>query len=373
MSGTPDIPDPSAGELRIIRRLLVGLFLIALFGAIFFARALLLPIVLAVLFALTLRPIVRGLARLGVPVGIGGVVLIVAFGAVAAGAIYGASGPVGRLVERAPAIGEEVQWKLRHLLRSVDEVQDATEQVEQITSGGNGQAGAQEVVVEQSALLTNVVGSLASAGTSVAVALVLAMFLLASGDFYQRRIVEASPRFSDKRRAMSIVRDVERQISRYLAAITVINAGLGVAIGCALWLIGLPNAYVWGIAAFLLNYLPFLGAVLGTIGVGMVALVTFDSIGYALLCPMAYFLCTTLEGNVVTPTLVGRHLSINTVSVFVTVILWVWLWGVAGAFLAVPVLVIVKVLSDHIPALNGFGRFLGTEAPAASTAEMRET
>jgi hypothetical protein len=105
------------------------------------------------------------------------------------------------------------------------------------------------------------------------------MFLLASWDFFLRRIVDEAPRFGDKKRAMAIARDLEHQISRYLAAITVINAGLGLAIGLALWAVGMPNPHLWGIAAFVLNYLPFLGAIAGTLGVAMVALVTFDTVG----------------------------------------------------------------------------------------------
>ncbi|KAA9010060.1 AI-2E family transporter [Histidinibacterium aquaticum] len=357
MTRPPTPPDLQ--ELRTIRRYVGWLFLIAAGGTLYFARALLLPLVLAILLALTLRPIARGLYRIGVPHVVSAVGLILLLATLVGGATYVASGPATRLMERAPEMGQEVQFKLRHILRSVDEMQDATEQVQEIADGGS--EGAQEVVIEQGGLLTDVMGSLASAGTSLAVAIVLAMFLLASGEFFPRRIVEASPRLEDKERSLTIVRGVERQISRYLAAITIINAGLGVAIGLTLWAIGLPNPHLWGIAAFLLNYLPFLGAAAGVIGVGVVALVSFDSVGQALLCPFAYFCLTALEGNIVTPSFVGRQLSINTVAVFVTVILWVWLWGIAGAFLAVPVLLVIKVVSDNVPALKTLGMFLSQD------------
>jgi predicted PurR-regulated permease PerM len=361
MVAKPDVPaenetPPELRELRAIRVLLTGLFLIALFGTFYFARALLLPIVLALIVALTLRPVVRGLQKLHVPAPVSAVGLIAGLGALIAFGAWWAAGPARRLVERAPEIGREVRWKLRDLIASISEMQQATEEVENLASGGGGQA--REVVLEQGGLVTNVVGSLTGAGTSIVVALILATFLLASWDFFISRIVEEAPRFRDKKRAMVIVRDLEKQISRYLAAITMINAGLGVSIGLALWAVGLPNPHLWGIAAFLLNFLPFLGAIAGTIGVTMVAIVTFDTVGQALLAPLAYYTLTSLEGQIVTPLLLGRHLAINTVAVFVTVMLWVWLWGIAGAFLAVPVLVIVKVLADNLPAMNRFGRFL---------------
>ena len=218
------------------------------------------------------------------------------------------------------------------------------------------------------------VGSLAGAGTSIVIALILASFLLSTWDFFLLRVVEEAPRFRDKKRAIEIARNMERQISRYLGAITLINAGLGVATGLALWAIGMPNPHIWGLAAFVLNYLPYLGAIAGTVAVGMVALVTFNSVGYAMLAPLAFYALTALEGQIVTPMVLGRHLSINTVAVLVTVMLWVWLWGIAGAFLAVPVLVVVKVLAENLPPLATFGRFLEAERrePAAAGSRLRD-
>lgn len=352
----PEDPTPEVRELRAIRRLLTGLFVIALFGTFFFARAFLLPIVLALVVALTLRPPVRGLQRLGVPPPVSAVALILGFGALIATAAISAAGPAQRLVARAPEIGQEVRWRMRDLVASFARMREATKEVEELAGGAGSET--QQVVVEQGGLITTVVGGLAGAGTTVVVALILAMFLLASWDFFLRRIVEEAPRLTDKKRAMGIVRDLERQISRYLGAITLINAGLGLATGLALWAVGMPNPLVWGLAAFLLNFLPFIGAIVGTFGVAMVALVTFDTVGQALVAPLAYYALTAIEGQIVTPMVLGRQLAINTVTVFVTVMLWVWLWGIPGAFLAVPVLVIFKVLADGLPQLHAFGRFL---------------
>jgi predicted PurR-regulated permease PerM len=362
---SPEDPSPELRELRAIRRRLTILVLIAAFAAVYFARALLLPIVLGFVIALTLRPLVRAMERFRVPPAVSGVAVIVALAAVVFGTAWWAAGPVGRLVDQAPEIRQEVRWKLRGIIESLGAVQEATKEVETLAGGGEG---AQQVVVDQGGLLATVVGSLAGAGTSIVIALILASFLLSTWDFFLRRVVEAVPRFRDKKRSIEIARNMERQISRYLVAITLINAGLGVATGLALWAIGMPNPHIWGLAAFVLNYLPYLGAIAGTVAVGMVALVTFDSVGYAMLAPFAYYALTALEGQIVTPMVLGRHLSINTVAVLVTVMLWVWLWGVAGAFLAVPVLVVVKVLAENLPPLATFGRFLEAERrePAAA-------
>lgn len=384
---TPVAPPPAAAEdpalvhLRAIRLLLVGIFLLLLFTATYFARDVLLPIVFALLLTLTLRPLVRMLSRRGIPAGVTAVAIVASIGIGAAVSVYMLSGPVGSLAQRAPAIGEEVRFKLRGVLEQVSALQEMSEEVSGIAEGedaaedeaappgaiapADAEDEPREVVVDQSGMIPQAVGSVASVGSSMVAALILTMFLLASGDFFHRRIVEASPRLTDKKRALLIVRDVERQISRYLAAITIINGGLGLAVALGLWAIGMPAPHLWGIAAFLLNYLPFLGALLGVVGVAMVALVTFDTLGHALLAPLVYFTLTTFEGQVVTPMMVGRRLEINTVAVFVTVVFWIWLWGVPGALLAVPFLVALKVVCDNIPHLRPIGRFLSGEEEAA--------
>jgi len=358
--------EQQAVELKRIRRFLMWIFLFMAFTVAYFARDLLLPIVLAILITLTLSPLVRGAGRIGLPSAITGLLVFVLLGGAVAGGIYAISGPVTEMARDAPAMGVEIRRKFDGVIEQVSAVQEAGDQMSELASGGNS---AQEVVVDQSGLLSQAVGSLASVGTSLAAATVLAMFLLASGDFFHRRIVESSSRFSDKKRALAIVRDVERQVSRYLGAITIINAGLGLAVGTAMWMLDMPMAAIWGLAAFLLNFLPFIGAVIGAVIATAFAIVTFDSVSYALLIPAVYLTLTTIEGNFVTPTLVGRRLEINTVAVLVTVMLWVWLWGVPGAFLAVPFLVVVKVVCDNVPHWGNFGGFLSGEPTVRKDAD----
>ncbi|PYE85374.1 AI-2E family transporter [Pseudoroseicyclus aestuarii] len=351
-------------ELRKIRRLILCLLLLSLFTAIYFSRDVLLPIVLAILLTLTLRPLVRGLQRIGIPPPLTAVGVLLVLGMALFTAVYMLSGPVTQMANNAPIVAVEVRSKLEGVIDRFASIQEMQDQV----SGMGGGNEDMEVTVDQSGMLPQAVGSAASVGTSIAAALILTMFLLASGDFYHRRIVEASPRLRDKVRALTIVRDVERQISRYLAAITIINAGLGLCIGLAMWALGMPMPYMWGLVGFLLNFMPLIGAVMGVIGAGAIALVTFDSVPYALLVPGSYFLLTSIEGNVVTPALVGRRLELNIVAVFVTVAFWVWLWGIPGAVLAVPFLVVVKAICDNIDSLHAFGGFLsGAQAPARST------
>src|SRR5690606_28930507 len=127
-----------------------------------------------------------------------------------------------------------------------------------------------------------------------------------------------------------------------LLAISLINAGLGAVVAAVMWAIGMPNPLLWGVMAALLNYVPYVGALVGLAVVAVVALVSFDSAGTALLVPALYFACTTIEGQFVTPMLLGKRFEMNPVMVFLSIATWGWLWGVPGALMAVPLLVSLR-------------------------------
>lgn len=357
--------------LSRVEYLLSGIFILLLFWSISLAEVVIMPIVLGFLIALTLSPVVRSLGRLGVPAPVSAIVLVFAFGLFAGTSVYFLSGPAGDLMDEVPRIRFELREKMDSVKDHIEKVQQASEDMQNFASGGDEGAadGQQRVVVnDDPGILTRALSSLAGLGSSLLIALILSMFLLAAGDMYQRKMVEALPTLTDKKRALRISNDIERQISRYLGAITVINASLGLAVGSVLYLLGMPYAYLWGAAAFLLNYLPYIGALTGVILCAAVSLVTFDTLGDALIPPLAYLGLTTLEGQMLTPMLVGRHLKLNAAVVFIAVVFWAWIWGVAGALMAVPFLVFLKVVCDNVPSLEVFGSFLsGRDDPMAVT------
>ena len=195
--------------------------------------------------------------------------------------------------------------------------------------------------------------------------LIFLFFLLASGDLLYLRIVQSFGALKEKRTAYEALREIENSLGNYLGAITIINVGLGVASGLAMWALGMPSPLLWGIAAALLNYVPYIGAAIGYVGAFVVALVVFDDVWWALLIGGVYFGLTAIEGQFITPYFVSRRLQLNTVVVFLTVALWAWLWSVLGMVVAVPMLVVMRVLADHIPGLEKFGNFLAGEEPPA--------
>ena len=356
-------------DLTSIRRSLQLLCLIAVFATAFFAKDLLLPILLGFLLALTLSPVARAMTRTGLPNALAAVILAGAAGTTVVAVAGLSAGTVAAWSDELPQMGSEISRKLRGMAQAVEEMRDATEEVEKLAQSDGT---VQEVEVRQPGLMDNAMSTIARIGGTLAVTLILAMFLLASGDLFYLKLMQSFQTFTGKKRALRAVYDVERRVSRYLFTITMINAGLGLAIGSFLALLGLPGAAIFGIAAFLLNYLPFIGGVIGSVLVAAYAIVTFDSVGYALLAPLGYQILTALEGQILTPWLVGRRLELNVVAVFLTVVIWGWLWGISGALVAVPFLVVFKVVCDNVTALQIVGNFLDNAHPQDDTTTPAE-
>jgi predicted PurR-regulated permease PerM len=217
----------------------------------------------------------------------------------------------------------------------------------------------QAVIIQRPPLLESLIAQGWSVLFGFAVLVILLYFLLASGDLFLRKLIHVLPRFEDKKRAVTIAREIEFQISRYLVTAALINAGLGTAGGLVFWLIGVPNPAVWGMMGAVLNFIPYLGALTTVTIVTLVATATFPSLGHALLAPAAYLALASIEGNFVTPYIMGRRLTLNPVVIFVGLTFWGWLWGIPGALLAVPMLVMFKIFCDHTEPLAAIGEFLG--------------
>lgn len=346
-----------------VKNLLVLITVILCFATLYVARDLFLPIMIGVMLALTLSPVVRGLARWGIPEPLTAFVLIFGAAITMAASLYFLSGPVGQLMADAPSMGIELEQKLRGLTDTLQQAQDASEQVENIASGGED--ATPTVAVEQPSLMAFAAGSIANFVGLTAVGMVLSLFILASGDLFYVKLVETFPNYSDKRRAINTARNIERQISHYFLTITIINAGLGVSIAAAMYFFGMPSPLLWGFLAFAMNFLPFVGAIIGAAIAAAVGILTFDTLGAGLTPAAVYLVLTSIEGQMVTPAVLGRRLEMNTVSVFLTVIIWSWLWSVPGALMAVPMLVLFKAICDGTPSLSRVGNFLGPRVSAS--------
>lgn len=348
---------------RFVTVALSGVLLLATLYTLYFASEFAIPIVAAVILSLVFAPVVRSLSRLGIPPTLsGGLIVLTIVGGLSAGLVV-LSDSASEWINRAPSVLSQLDYKLRELKRPVQKVQEATSKVEKLANvdSAGSNAAQQNVVVKPPGILEQIFGTMQTVLVQLGVTLVLLFFLIGSGDIFKLKLVNAMSRYRDKKRTFCIWREVESNVSTYVLTIAVINICLGVGIAAGLYAIGLPNAVLWGAMAMLLNFIPYLGALVGLAVVSVVSIITFDSLGTAIIAPVIYATCNLIESQLITPSVLGRRLALNPVLVFISVIFWGWLWGMAGAMMAVPLLIIVHVLCRNIPGLELFANLLALE------------
>jgi predicted PurR-regulated permease PerM len=388
----PPLPDPDDSDIfeahqqqraiDVVRRsrfnpqtvCLVILTILAVFYTLYFAAAIILPIVLALVVNLLLSAPMRLLhTRLHVPKTLSALLLILGvFGVV--GAIGTAiSVPAAGWIARAPQTMAAIQAHMASLHGPIQMIQAANERIENflaaVSGSRRGHGGGAPVVLLAPAS-SSPGGGLGTFGSSVLLGtrafvgqlftmMLMLFFLLAQGDSLLRRFVEIMPTFADKRRAVQIAYQIERNVSLYLTTITIINVLVGLANMLQCWVFGLPNPLLWGVVAFLLNYIPIIGPLTGIVIYFVVSLFVFPSILQALLPPLVYLCIHLMEGETITPMVLARRFTLNPVLVMGSLMFWDWLWGVWGAFLSVPMLAVFKIICDHVEVLTPIGHIVG--------------
>lgn len=335
---------------------LAGLLILACFYTLYFARELLFPIVLAILLDFLLSPVIRSLRRLRIPEPLGaGLVILIGLGALGL-ASYELATPARQWVARAPHSVAQLQERLRAIRQPVEAVTRTAEQVEKATSmNGN----TPEVVIRGPSLTKRLFGTTQSILGAALEIIILLYFLLASGDLFMQKLVHVLPAFHDKKRAVAIAREIEGSVSTYLVTILLVNGGLGVAVTIAMALHGMPNPALWGVLAMFAEFVPYLGATVLTVVFTLAGLLTFPNTTHALLIPATYLGLNLVQSQIVSPLVMGHRLTLNPVAIFVGIMFWWWVWGIPGAFLAVPLLATFKIFCDHIETLAPVGEFLG--------------
>ncbi|WP_417535486.1 AI-2E family transporter [Methylophaga sp.] len=352
---------------------IVGIFLLLLLGSVAHARDFLVPVALGVLLALVFSPVRRFLERRRLPPAVSAFIIVSGLMTLIGLGLSTLADPVQSWIKEAPTIGFKIEQKLRGANQSAKEVIDAGKQIEEIASLENETEQVQKVSPREPGVLVKLATSVPEILAQMVFTLVLLFFLLASGDMFYEKLVHIMPTFKDKRNAVRISYDIERKLSNYLFTITLINAVLGIAVGVSMWLLGMPNAILFGVLAFAFNFVPYLGAIVGVVIAALVGLLTFDHTVAALLPALAYLILTLFEGQLATPYFVGRRLEMNPVVIFLSVALWAWLWSIVGMLVAVPLLVAVRTFCEHIPSLQAFGTFLSARGSENFHPENAET
>jgi predicted PurR-regulated permease PerM len=321
----------------------VGIFLLLLTTCLYFCRPILLPVLAAVLIATTCAPIIKWARAHGISRWFTAIVLVLAMVGLAGLVITLIAAPLGEWIARAPEIGASIKQKLYVLDRPLSALRDLQKALMPA-----GESPAVAVETSHIAIVAPVVAFVTPALGEIALFLATLIFFLADQMEFRRYVASFFTSREGKLRFIRTANDIEHNLAAYVATVTLINVSLGVVVTLGAWLFGFPNPLIFGVLAMLLNYLPYIGPACMAFILFAVGLVTFPTLGYALLPPASFIALTTVEGQIISPMVLGHRLTLNPLAVFLAIAFWAWLWGPMGAFLAVPLLIVGMVVISHL-------------------------
>jgi predicted PurR-regulated permease PerM len=379
--GAPGEPAPVVVDVDApvgIRNLpLAVLAVIASILLLQYASSVFIPVVIAILISYSLSPSVTSLQKRGISPAFGAGIVLLALMALLGFGVYTLTDQVLQIVDRVPAAAHRLRDRVEVHQRShggvVEKVQRAAKEVDKTAAAATPDTTSSvpadsritqvEVVSPPFSLTTYLwsggMTALNFAGQFVLV-LFLVYFFLVTGDLYKRKLVKiAGPTFTQKKLTVQILDEINRQIESFMRVQVLTSALVAIATSLSLWWLGLDQYIIWGLLAGIFNSIPYLGPIIVTGGLGLVAFMQFDSIPKTLtICGVA-FLITSLEGFLLTPALMSRAARINSAAIFTGLLFWSWVWGVWGTVLAVPMLMMLKAVCDHIEDLQPIGELLG--------------
>ncbi len=330
----------------------IGISLMLFGVCLYLTRPVLLPIVAAFVISLALAPLVVRGERHHIPSWLSATLLVILLLVVTAIVITLIVAPIGAWIARGPEIGAAIKQKLYVLDTPLNALRD----LQNILMPSDGNA----VTVQESQLsmVTPVLAFVTPALTQVMIFFVSLLFMLAGHTHMRRQVPSLFNRRDTKLRVIRIANDIGTNLASYLATVTMINAGLGVVVGFGAWLYGIPSPLLFGVLAAVLNYIPYVGPACVVLILFGVSLVTFPDLLHALLPPVSFVMLTTLEGQIISPTILGTQLPLSPLTIFISLVFWIWLWGPIGALLAVPLAIIARVIfrevfPDEEPQLPG--------------------
>ncbi|HEX2115071.1 MAG TPA: AI-2E family transporter [Alphaproteobacteria bacterium] len=349
----PVWPKASRASLAILATL-------AIISALHVAAEIVIPIVAAIVLQFMVAPAMRQLCRWHVPPPISAAIIVIGLATMLIVGIYHLTSPAAEWLDRVPEVSSRIQEKLRVVREPVEQVAKASEQVERATTV-TGEATNVQVTLRRPGLLEQLAGGVRSLLFGISVTLVVLYFLLATGELFRLKLVRIIQRFEDKKRALVTLTDIEHQVSVYLSTQTLINVGLGTAVALVLWGLGVPNPGLWGLMVAIANFVPFFGFIIAVSVLMAVSVLSFESLWWALAAPGAYAAIKVIEGNFISPNILGRSLILNPLVIILSLLFWGWLWGPVGALLAVPILVIAKTVCEHVERLQKLADFISGE------------
>ncbi len=351
-------PETAATVAALLRLLQVttGILILLVLYTIYVSAPVLIPLTIAVLITMLLSPFMSGFDRLNMPRPLSAAILMaVVIAGLGAGA-YALSSPAREWLQRLPQSGAKIDAMLRSVKEPFAQIQQATEEIASTAIASKTNTPAR-VQVTTPGLTERIVGGGAQFAAGTSVVFVLVFFLLSAGDTFLRKLVSVVPTFRDKKRTVDIIRSIESDISFYLVMMLFINAGLGLGVAAITALLGIPDPFLWGALTLILSFAPYIGELAVSVTLFVISMVTFDTLGKALIAPAAYLLLMS-SVHVVVPFIVRRRLLLNPVAIFIAILFFGWIWGIPGALLAVPLLASFKTICERVDKLNPISAFL---------------
>lgn len=343
-------PEPTNGTTAeswqmVANVSVTGLFVLAVLAALYLMRDVAVPVILAWVVSNILLPVVTWMERRGIPRVPAAVVVALAMVAVLFTIVTLLSLPLTYWLGRATEVGQLLREKLQQMSQPLDFMREVLAAVGQATGGKTGSG----LHVEES---TNIVGGIVAILTPAVTQGILFLGALIFYMVYQKQIKSRSvlilPNRKARLTALKILSDIERNTTIYFGTFTIVNIGLGIVTTLLAWSVGLPNPMLWGVLAGVLNYIPYIGPAITILVLFLIGLFTFPTMSEALVAPLVYLGITTLEGQFITPTLMGKRMTLNPFAVFLAIGFWTWMWGPIGAFVAVPILMTAIVTFRHL-------------------------
>lgn len=368
-------PSKNPTEVRLLRLIAVsgtGLFVMALVAVLWIGSLVLLPFFAAFLLMVGLAPVANWFRRRGMPpqlvafVGTGVFVIFLLIG------VVGFVLPATHWIAQAPQIGLKLEQRLETVRGAVKAIEDAGKRVEKAAKGKEDKSVVR-VEIKQPGIMQQLLSTTPTILLQIALTVVLLFFMLATRDAFREQLIVTPDRWGTKIRVARVIRQIEQNCSSYIFSVSLLNMGLGAAVGVALFLLGMPEPVLWAIQSALLNFVPFIGPLLSVGIVGVVALALVDPLWMAILVPVVVLALHLIEAMVVRPNLFSFRFRLNPFVVFIHLIFWSWIWGPVGALMSVPLLIILKVLFDQIDVLEPIGSMLGRDTKAERQAEVAES
>jgi predicted PurR-regulated permease PerM len=341
----------SARRLRIQVRALAALAACAVTMLLYVCREVFVPVVLALLFALLLSSAVEALHRRGLPRSAGAVLMLVVLLTLVGVTLDAVAGPAEQWFSNLPQTLQIIERKVRPAQKVLSRIELLTSRADALTSANPAAPRAAPPATATAAMpavnAADVLLETRSGVVSAITVVILTLFLLSGGPPMLSRMMAAVATDQHALHALKVIEAIRSELGRYYGTIAIINLTLGVATGVTMMLLGLPNPFLWGTMAAVLNFIPYVGSAITLLILSVVALVSFDGVGRIAAVMASYLALATIEGQIVQPLLVGHRLEINPLLVFLAVWFGGWMWGIAGITIAVPSLVALKVAAEH--------------------------